>query len=94
MPDSCAQVLKPKPQQIDFITKLKAAWRIFFPPAPEKLSPKEAGKSRLRMILVADRSVHIPRPHQLLPGSRQSASRCSSLPNPCGSQDPQSAGAV
>ena len=63
-PDPCTQVLKPKPQQIDFITKLKAAWRIFFPPAPEKLSPKEAGKSRLRMILVADRSVHIPRPHQ------------------------------
>lgn len=38
-----------------FIAKLKAAWSIFFPPKPEKVSAKEAGKSRLRMILVADR---------------------------------------
>lgn len=39
----------------DFITKLKAAWRIFFPERPRPLSPKDEGKKRLRMILVADR---------------------------------------
>jgi hypothetical protein len=39
----------------DFVTKLKAAWRIFFPEKPRALSPKEEGKKRLRMILVADR---------------------------------------
>ncbi len=38
----------------DFMTKLKAAWRIFFP-EKKSLSPKEEGKNRLRMILVADR---------------------------------------
>lgn len=31
------------------------AWRIFFPEQPRTLSPKEEGKQRLRMILVADR---------------------------------------
>lgn len=39
----------------DLITKLKAAWRIFFPEKSKSLSPKEEGKKRLRMILVADR---------------------------------------
>jgi hypothetical protein len=41
----------------DLITKLKLAWRIFFPDKPKSLSPKEEGKKRLRMILVADRYV-------------------------------------
>lgn len=38
-----------------FLDKLRAAWRIFFPERPPMLSPKEEGKNRLRMILVADR---------------------------------------
>lgn len=38
-----------------FMRKLRAAWQIFFPPAPKSVSPKEEGKNRLRMILVADR---------------------------------------
>ncbi len=41
----------------DLVTKLKAAWKIFFPDKPRALSPKEEGKKRLRMILVADRYV-------------------------------------
>jgi len=40
---------------LDFVTKLKMAWRIFFPERPAAVSPKEEGKQRLRMILVADR---------------------------------------
>ncbi|KAK9838388.1 hypothetical protein WJX84_000373 [Apatococcus fuscideae] len=39
----------------DFMIKVRAAWRIFFPPAPMQSSPKDEGKNRLRMILVADR---------------------------------------
>jgi hypothetical protein len=39
----------------DFVAKVKAAWRIFFPEKQRPLSPKEEGKKRLRMILVADR---------------------------------------
>eukprot|EP00891_Asterochloris_glomerata_P002648 jgi/Astpho2/2648/e_gw1.00049.43.1_t len=35
--------------------KVKAAWRIFFPPRVADMTPKDAGKKRLRMILVADR---------------------------------------
>lgn len=42
------------PEDADFLTKVKAAWRIFFPER-KYLSPKEEGKKRLRMILVADR---------------------------------------
>lgn len=42
------------PEDADFLTKVKAAWRIFFPER-KSLSPKEEGKKRLRMILVADR---------------------------------------
>ena len=37
------------------MVKLKAAWQIFFPPTIASLTPKEEGKHRLRMILVADR---------------------------------------
>ncbi|KAL4421262.1 hypothetical protein ABPG75_010553 [Micractinium tetrahymenae] len=39
----------------DFFHKLKLAWQIFFPEQPRSLTPKEEGKQRLRMILVADR---------------------------------------
>jgi len=39
----------------DFLTKLKMAWQIFFPERPPQVTPKEEGKQRLRMILVADR---------------------------------------
>ena len=39
----------------DFVRKVKAAWAIFFPPQAKSISPKEEGKNRLRMILVADR---------------------------------------
>lgn len=42
------------PEDADMMTKIKAAWRIFFP-EKKYLSPKEEGKKRLRMILVADR---------------------------------------
>lgn len=42
------------PEDADFLTKIRAAWRIFFPER-KYLSPKEEGKKRLRMILVADR---------------------------------------
>lgn len=39
----------------DFVKKLRAAWQIFFPERPKPMTPKEEGKQRLRMILVADR---------------------------------------
>lgn len=35
--------------------KLRQAWHIFFPEQPADITPKEEGKHRLRMILVADR---------------------------------------
>ena len=38
-----------------FFAKCAAAYRIFFPPGQRNLSPKELGRNRLRMILVADR---------------------------------------
>lgn len=38
-----------------FVDKLKRAWQIFFPPDLAALNPREEGKNRLRMILVADR---------------------------------------
>ena len=38
-----------------FLAKCAAAYRIFFPPSQRNLSPKELGRNRLRMILVADR---------------------------------------
>jgi hypothetical protein len=41
----------------EFINKVRLAWRIFFPEQPEALTPKQEGKNRLRMILVADRCV-------------------------------------
>lgn len=49
----------------DLITKLKTAWKIFFPDKPKSLSPKEEGKKRLRMILVADRYVENGRKFQI-----------------------------
>ena len=39
----------------DFMRKLHLAWRVFFPEQPRIMTPKEEGKQRLRMILVADR---------------------------------------
>jgi hypothetical protein len=53
------QSMRPSVQNMEsanFMAKVKAAWAIFFPSKPEKVSAGEAGKSRLRMILVADRS--------------------------------------
>ena len=41
----------------EFVRKLRLAWHIFFPEQQASLSSKEEGKNRLRMILVADRSV-------------------------------------
>ena len=41
----------------DFVSKVQAAWQIFFPPRPKSLTPKSEAKKRLRMILVADRLV-------------------------------------
>lgn len=43
-----------------FLVKCRLAWNLFFPPnesagATRQLSPKELGKQRLSMILVADR---------------------------------------
>lgn len=40
---------------VTFFDKVKRAWQIFFPPQPKALNPREEGKNRLRMILVADR---------------------------------------
>jgi hypothetical protein len=39
----------------DFMRKVNLAWRIFFPEPEKVMTPKEEGKQRLRMILVADR---------------------------------------
>lgn len=47
--------LQPENSVRDFFTKLKLAWNIFFPDAPQEVRPKEEAKQRLRMILVADR---------------------------------------
>ena len=47
--------MQPKGPLVDFARKCKAAYEIFFPPRPKSLSPKEQGRNRLRMILVADR---------------------------------------
>lgn len=48
---------KPKPTDpvSTFVIKVQAAWRIFFPPKAADMTPKDEGKKRLRMILVADR---------------------------------------
>ena len=48
-----AKAVQPEPQGI--VQKFMAAWRIFFPERPNDSTPKEEGKNRLRMILVADR---------------------------------------
>jgi septum formation topological specificity factor MinE len=48
----------PRGPLADFATRARAAWRVLFPARAKPaaaLSPKEAGKQRLRMILVADR---------------------------------------
>ena len=49
----------PRPKPTDpmstFVIKVQAAWRIFFPPKAADMTPKDEGKKRLRMILVADR---------------------------------------
>lgn len=37
--------------------QVQLAWRVFFPEQPKSMTPKEEGKQRLRMILVADRWV-------------------------------------
>lgn len=44
----------------DFLSKCAAAYRIFFPPQQRNLSPKDLGRNRLRMILVADRCAMNP----------------------------------
>lgn len=38
-----------------FFSKCAAAYRIFFPQRRKDMTPKDAGRNRLRMILVADR---------------------------------------
>ncbi len=43
------------PSNVLSVRQLHAAWRIFFPDRPVSLTPKDEGKKRLRMILVADR---------------------------------------
>jgi len=45
--------------EVTFFKKVDAAWKIFFPPQTANLrnmNARQAGKNRLRMILVADRS--------------------------------------
>ena len=44
----------------EFVSKCVAAYRIFFPQRQRNLSPKEQGRNRLRMILVADRCAMNP----------------------------------
>jgi len=46
---------KPTDPMGTFVFKVQAAWRIFFPPKQADMTPKDEGKKRLRMILVADR---------------------------------------
>ncbi len=46
---------KPTDPMSTFVFKVQAAWRIFFPPKQADMTPKDEGKKRLRMILVADR---------------------------------------
>ncbi len=50
-----AQRPKPTDPMSTFVFKVQAAWRIFFPPKAADMTPKDEGKKRLRMILVADR---------------------------------------
>lgn len=49
------QAVEPSGGLAEFLHKVQLAWRIFFPEQPRTLTPKEEGKQRLRMILVADR---------------------------------------
>lgn len=52
---SRSAVAAPSGPMGEFLHKLKRAWEVFFPEEERTLSPKEEGKKRLRMILVADR---------------------------------------
>lgn len=52
---SAAPRPKPADPMSTFVFKVQAAWRIFFPPKQADMTPKDEGKKRLRMILVADR---------------------------------------
>lgn len=52
---AATQRLKPNDPMSTFVFKVQAAWRIFFPPKQADMTPKDEGKKRLRMILVADR---------------------------------------
>jgi len=45
----------PVPAPSTFLGRAKAAWSVLFPPPPPAATAREAGKQRLRMILVADR---------------------------------------
>ena len=61
-----ARAREPATGVVDFMRKLRQAWHIFFPEQPADITPKEEGKHRLRMILVADRYVHVtPSPQTL-----------------------------
>ena len=46
---------RPRGPVSDFLQKCQAAYRIFFPEQSRNLTPKDEGRNRLRMILVADR---------------------------------------
>ena len=68
----------------DFARKLRAAWQIFFPPPVKGISPKEEGKNRLRMILVADRCAHMPHCCCCAPGvCRSCAPKKKHMKNEC-----------
>lgn len=54
-PAAAPQRPKPTDPMGTFVFKVQAAWRIFFPPKQADMTPKDEGKKRLRMILVADR---------------------------------------
>jgi len=60
-----------------FTRKLRAAWQIFFPPPPPVVTPREEGKNRLRMILVADR-----RARRAAPARTASLAACPARPRP------------
>ena len=59
-PGCCHPQARQREQQtgvVEFMHKLRQAWHIFFPAQPADITPKDEGKHRLRMILVADRCV-------------------------------------
>ena len=67
-----------------FMTKLKAAWDIFFPEQLPEATPKEEGKQRLRMILVADRCGMSPAglAEMKVRGRRRGARACAPIHRP------------